>query len=216
MRRTWVRCRARGRLSVIHHGRGLAAKRAIELVVRGLAHLPSTVVRIGAFDFVIRRRVRDFTALVAEIESQIFSGIGFRFAVSEAAIERIVGLRFLPDFLVSTLRADRALPLESGARLRLLLLGFRWLGANFRPGRNRSIRDSARVDDVAFYRGLESARARARGTNRARRLRFTLGLRWRRAGLRTFADTGSALNTWPHREHLKVGVSSGRTRSSIR
>ena len=36
------------------------------------------------------------------------------------------------------------------------------------------------------------------------------------AGLRTFAGTGSALNTCPHREHLKVGVSSGRTRSSIR
>src|SRR5258708_3627510 len=35
-------------------------------------------------------------------------------------------------------------------------------------------------------------------------------------GLLTFAGTGSALNTWPHREHLKVGVSSGRTRSSIR
>jgi hypothetical protein len=27
---------------------------------------------------------------------------------------------------------------------------------------------------------------------------------------------GSAVKTWPHREHLKVGLSAGRTRSSMR
>ena len=30
------------------------------------------------------------------------------------------------------------------------------------------------------------------------------------------AVAGSALKTWPHREHLNVGMSAGRTRSSMR
>src|ERR1700724_1624862 len=30
------------------------------------------------------------------------------------------------------------------------------------------------------------------------------------------AASGSAVKTWPHREHLKVGPSAGRTRSSMR
>jgi len=36
------------------------------------------------------------------------------------------------------------------------------------------------------------------------------------SGAAFFAARGSVVKTWPHREHLKVGLSAGRTRSSMR
>src|SRR5260370_34046489 len=79
--------RSRSRLGIGHHRRRLPPRRVFKISGR-IADLPSTVVRLGTLDFMLRRRVANFTALVAEIESQIFSGIGFLLAVAEAAIER--------------------------------------------------------------------------------------------------------------------------------
>ena len=59
------------------------------------------VVRLGTFELMLRRRVADFIALIAEIESQIFAGIGFLIPVAEGAIERIVGFWFITRFLFS-------------------------------------------------------------------------------------------------------------------
>src|ERR1019366_180058 len=103
-------------------------------------------------EFVPRRRVADFNALVAEIEFQIFAGVGFLLAVAEGAIERIAGFRFAPFFLVP----------------------------NFRRGRIRwpQLRAMLGFDHVAFDWRLEHARARAGGADRARRLRFALGRLW--------------------------------------
>ena len=80
---------------------GLANRRGFELS-RRIAHLPSAVVGLGALEFVLRRRVADFIALVAEIEFQVFAGVGFLLAVAEGAIERIAGFQFAPLFLVSS------------------------------------------------------------------------------------------------------------------
>src|ERR1019366_4560477 len=94
--------RARSRFRLGHHGRGLANRRGFELI-RRIAHLPSAVVGLGALELVLRRRVAAFIALVAEIEFQIFAGVGFLLTVAEGAIERIVGFRFVPYFFGSIL-----------------------------------------------------------------------------------------------------------------
>ena len=169
---------------------------------RSFADLPSSVVRIGTLELMLWRRVADFTALVAEIESQIFAGVGFLIAVAKRAIERIVGFRFIVRFLFSILALigrrgrlrlfhglARLFGLESwcarfGLRRNRLprglarLLGFESLRASLRLWRDGRPHLAANLalDDVAFDRRLERARTRSRGANRARRLRFAL---WR-------------------------------------
>ena len=145
---------------------------------RRIAHLPSAVVRLVAFELTLGRRIGDLTALVAEIESQIFAGVRFLIAVAESAIERIVGFRFIRPALASILGR-----LWRGRRLRRLngLARWRWLS---RLRADLRLRREARprlctLDDVALDRRLERTRTRSRGPNRSRRLRLVLG-RWRR------------------------------------
>jgi hypothetical protein len=153
---------------------------------RRVAYLPILVVPLGTFELMLGRRVPDFTALVAEIESQIFAGIGFLIAVAEGAIKRIVGFRFITRFLFSIFGLSsrsrrrckplaRLLGLESlRTRFRSLRasLGLGWRGCSQRP----RLGDRLALDDAAFDRRFECARTRSRGANRARRLRFALWL----------------------------------------
>ena len=132
-------------------------------------------------------RVADFIALVAEIEFQIFAGVGFLLAVAEGAIERIVGFQFVPVFSrvdlagspVGAFAGAAGILRSKGSRCSEL----RSLDANFRLRRGfvgRGVRAMLAFDYVAFDRRLERACARPRGADRARRLRFTLGRLWSR------------------------------------
>ena len=215
--------RRRRRLVVGHHRRCLTPRRMLEILGR-LAHLPSTVVRLWTLELVLWRRVATLSALVAEIELQIFSGVGLLIAVAKGAIERIVGFRFSgPGWLFcfrssgcSGRRWTAGMP--GRALSGLLLFRLRSLRRELPASARRVGRASVRVS-VRLTTSLSTGDLSALGRGRAGRIvrgccdSLSGGAG---AGLRTFAGTGSALNTWPHREHLKVGVSSGRTRSSIR
>jgi len=155
----------------------LAHRRVLE-ISRRISHLPSPVVRLGAFEFVLGRRVGDFTALVAEIESQVFSVVGLLLTAAERTIEWIVGVRLLPNFPGASGFIARWL--GHLALDRCALRRFRRLNPpnrNLRRGRDRSPQFCAMLalDYVALDRRLEGARARPRGANRARLLRFILG-----------------------------------------
>ena len=116
---------------------------------RRIADLPSTVVRLGTFELALRRRVGDFIALVAEIESQIFSGVGFLIAVAEGAIERIVGVRFVAGFLVSIFG------LAAARRRRAASVRFRWI-----DGARRSRRLGSPRGEVPAWWGRSAATRR--------------------------------------------------------
>ena len=78
---------------------------------RRVAHLPILVMRLGTLELMFRRGVTGFTALVAEIEFQIFAGIGLLFLVSNflrlgagfIAPRRILDLRLTRLWLDYTL-----------------------------------------------------------------------------------------------------------------
>ncbi len=134
------------------------------------------------------RRFAGCIALVAEIEFQVFSGVGLLLAVAEGTIERIVGFQFVAVFLGSIFglvcrlicrRLGHAL-LERLALVRIRSLD--WFDANFRLGRRYwpQLRAMLAFDYVAFDRGLERAWARPRRADRTRRPRFTLGRLWSR------------------------------------
>ena len=107
---------------------------------RRVAYLPILVVPLGTFELMLGRRVTDFTALIAEIESQIFAGIGFLIPVAEGAIKRIVGFWFITRFLFSIFGLSsrsgrrRCRPLARLLGLESLRTRFRSLHASLRLG----------------------------------------------------------------------------------
>ena len=235
-RRTGVACWSRSRLRVLrsrfrlgHHAGRLAPRRMFEIRGR-IAHLPILVVRLGTLELMLRRRVADFTALIAEIEFQIFAGVGFLIAVAEGAIKRIVGFRFIARFLFSNFglsgrrgaaSAVRRAGAVAGSNRCARGSGLCGRGSGFGGTGSRTSLPGSRLT-TSLSTGDLSALARGRAGRIVRGVCDSLsgGFGSLSGGcgaiLRTLAGTGSALNTWPHREHLKVGVSSGRTRSSIR
>ncbi len=162
------------------------------------------------------------TSLRSSLKSNLrFSPVSaFGLAVAEGTIQRIVGSGFIFCRSHFRLLGWIALPrvaciLSSGARS----CTFRSWYADFRLGHSRAAipATGSRLTMSLSTGDLSALGARPRSANRARRLRLAVcALAAAQQACALCAGTGSALNTCPHREHLKVGVSSGRTRSSIR
>ena len=168
MRRTGAR-RGRGAGSASRSSSGhiVPARSRIQRGASPTSHRSSC--ELGRGESHPHSRVSEFVALIAEIEFEILSGVGFLLTIAERAIERMLGFQFLAGFSISRSgmigwrRSCCGCSSCSGGRLEL--------GRELPAGRGR---DSSRAPRCGVRSGGRGALARGRAGRIVRGLRISL------------------------------------------